>query len=255
MSPRRRHTLEQAIDLQLALRTVLYPSGDWAHTWRTCAKPSPSRWPSTIPRRLGTGLGLSVTLFSARMTRLSLPPARPGACHGRRDIVLQALATHLASPTGPTCLSSGDRPEIVRPSTGRGATALAAAAGRGLRANSAGCHAELGCSRGPRPRRRGAADCRAAAAPCEPHDALGHGALALRQDAMPLPARGRGQSTQTARLVQRWPLGPAYTLAWASPTPMLTAGTGCPKECAAAPVAGCLEEAHAFAEQAPGACP
>ena len=45
--PEPRDTLEQAIDLRLALRAALRPVGDLRRIWRGSAKPRPSRRPST----------------------------------------------------------------------------------------------------------------------------------------------------------------------------------------------------------------
>jgi hypothetical protein len=55
--PESRHTLEQAIDLRLALRTALYPSGDWerilAHLREAEALALRNRAALDDPRRLG----------------------------------------------------------------------------------------------------------------------------------------------------------------------------------------------------------
>ena len=45
--PEQRDTREQAIDLRLALRTALQPSGDFGVSWRVCARPSLLPRPST----------------------------------------------------------------------------------------------------------------------------------------------------------------------------------------------------------------
>ena len=64
--PETRDTREQAIDLRLALRTALWPSGDLGRILVTAAR---GRVPRSVPRRLasaGPGLRLSVTPFLHR---------------------------------------------------------------------------------------------------------------------------------------------------------------------------------------------
>ena len=52
--PEQRHTREQAIDLRLALRTALSPSGNaWAYPGILCTRPNPSPQALDDPRRLG----------------------------------------------------------------------------------------------------------------------------------------------------------------------------------------------------------
>ena len=75
--PEQRDTREQAIDLRLALRTALQPSGDLGVSWRICARPRPSRSPRR-PSSAGTGLCSfcqSISASWARMTRPSPPPS------------------------------------------------------------------------------------------------------------------------------------------------------------------------------------
>ena len=77
--PETRATREQAVDLRLALRTALYPSGDWERTLALCAKPNPSRRPSTI--RVGWAKcrlsGTPTPYPRDAMTRPSPPASAP----------------------------------------------------------------------------------------------------------------------------------------------------------------------------------
>ena len=68
--PQNRTTMEQAVDLRLALRTALRPLVDLGRILRCCARPSPSLWPSTI--LVGSdgsrSFCLSISTSWARMT-------------------------------------------------------------------------------------------------------------------------------------------------------------------------------------------
>ena len=127
--PEQRDTREQAIDLRLALRTALSPSGDFG---RILAYSARGRGPRCGPRRpasAGTGLCSFCHAISSFMgaydqaiaaAQRALALATAGG-----DVVLHALANQLPRPpTRPRATIVGrstasGRP--WRPSTGRGA--------------------------------------------------------------------------------------------------------------------------------------
>ena len=61
--PEQRDTLEQAIDLRLALRSALIPSGNLGVSWRTLREAESLAAALDDPRRLGQVSSLSVKLF------------------------------------------------------------------------------------------------------------------------------------------------------------------------------------------------
>jgi predicted ATPase len=61
--PERHDTIEQAIDLRLTLRTALFPSGDLRRILAHLREAEALATGLDDPRRLGTGLALSVTPF------------------------------------------------------------------------------------------------------------------------------------------------------------------------------------------------
>ena len=132
--PETRDTREQAIDLRLALRSALRPSGDSGRILAYLREAEALAEALDDPRRLGqVSLFLSDHFTSwARMTRPSPPPSAPSRSPrpaGRSSCTRWRTATS-ATPTRPRATIGGrstasDRP--WRPSMGRGA---ASASGR-----------------------------------------------------------------------------------------------------------------------------
>ena len=77
--PEQRATREQAIDLRLALRSALLPSGDPGRILETCARPRPSRRPSTTHVGWDRSLSFwpSISTSGARMTQCMPLPSVP----------------------------------------------------------------------------------------------------------------------------------------------------------------------------------
>ena len=95
--PETRATREQAIDLRLALRKRSCRLATMGVSWCVCARPRPSRWPSTT--RVGWDRSRSfchtISSSGARMTRPSPPASVPSRSPRPAGIVvLQALANH-----------------------------------------------------------------------------------------------------------------------------------------------------------------
>ena len=203
--PETRDTREQAIDLRLALRTALLPSGDSGRILAYLREAEALAEALDDPRRLGQVSALSVKPFLrawARMTRPSPPPSAPS--RSPRPAGMSSCTrwrtTTSAEPTRPRATIVGrstasGRP--WRPSTGRGATSASA------RSSCPPCisRAWLACvpcrvghvRRGQDPRGRRAADCRGGCSPREPHDCL-----VGDRSAVP-PPRRPAQGTPPAR--------------------------------------------------------
>ena len=162
---------EQAIDLRLALRTALFPSGD---SGRILALSARGRDPRCGPRRsasAGAGLGLSVVHFRnvGPMTRLSPPPNVPlrSPRPAGRSSCTRWRTNGSALPTSPRATIVGRSTVSSRPwspSTGRSATSasgksnLPAVQSRGLPRRVPCGTGQVRRGQGPRGRR--AADCR-----------------------------------------------------------------------------------------------
>ena len=127
--PEQRDTREQAIDLRLALRSALLPSGDSGRILAYLHEAEALAEALDDPRRLGQVSGFLSTYFRpwARMTRPSPPPSAPSRSPrpaGMSSCTRWRTATS-AEPTRPRATIVGrstasGRP--WRPSRGRGAT-------------------------------------------------------------------------------------------------------------------------------------
>ena len=107
--PEQRDTREQAIDLRLALRSALLPSGDSGRILDISAR---GRGPRRGPRRsasAGTGLGLSVHTISTtgvRMTRPSPPASAPS--RSPRPAGMSSCTRWRTSPSAAAYQAQGD---------------------------------------------------------------------------------------------------------------------------------------------------
>ena len=194
--PEQRDTLEQAIDLRLALRSALQPSGDLGRILAFCARPRPSLRPSTT--RVGWDRSLafcqSISTTWARMTRPLPPASAPCARHGQRGC-RPARAGELLPRCrlpGPGRLSSGDR--LLQADRGvprRGAAPRALRSGQPARRDSPvptspGAMLSWACSLRAGPRGRGLQIAEAVAHPGSLMWASwGIGLLSLRQGDLP----------------------------------------------------------------------
>ena len=284
--PETRDTREQAIDLRLALRTALRPSGDFGRILASLREAEALAAALDDPRRLGqvsVFLSVHFRLMGAYDQAIAAAQRALALATASGDVVLHALANQLPRPSlpGPGRLSSGDRlPRADRGVPRRGAAPRALRPGLPARRALPCLPRLVPCRaghvrRGQGPRGRRAADCRGGCSPREPHVASqGIGLLALRQGdlprALPLLERAVGLC-QDADLPLYFPwmaaaLGAAYTLAGrvADAVPLLTQAmeqttatetVGYQALCRlslgeAQLLAGRLEEAHALAERA-----
>jgi predicted ATPase/class 3 adenylate cyclase/DNA-binding winged helix-turn-helix (wHTH) protein len=93
--PESRHTLEQAIDLRLALRTALYPSGDWERILAHLREAEPLAAALDDPRRLGqVSAFLALQLHNRGMYDQAVTAGQRALALATAsgDIVLEALA-------------------------------------------------------------------------------------------------------------------------------------------------------------------
>ena len=105
--PESRHTLEPAIDLQLALRTVLYPSGDWGHILAYLQEAESLAVALDDPRRLAqVSVFLSHYFRGEAMYDQAIASRRALAlAMAARDVLLQALANQYL---GQAYMNQGD---------------------------------------------------------------------------------------------------------------------------------------------------
>jgi tetratricopeptide (TPR) repeat protein len=284
--PESRHTLEQAIDLRLALRTALFPSRDLERILVSLHEAESLALALDDPRRLG-----QVTVFLAsQFIRLGMYDQAITA--GQRavalataagDVLLQALAKEYL---GQTYMNQGDYHQGID-CLGQAVTFFDGAPGHerfgqltmpGVfsRYILARCHAELGTF--AEGHARAEEGLRIAEATPDPASlifaAWGIGVVALRQGDLPraLPRLERAMAIcQDADLLTNFPglavdLGAAYTLGGrvTDAVPLLAQvleqraamNAGAPDPLCrlslgeAQLLAGRLEEAHALAEQA-----
>ena len=181
--PEQRDTREQAIDLRLALRSALLRLATMGASWRICARPRPSRWPSTTR----VGWDRSLRFLSLHFYRMGAYDQAIAAAQralalatASGDVVLHALANQYLGYRlpGPGRLSSGDR--LLQADRGvprRGAAPRALRSGLPAR-RALPCPPRLvpcragHVRRGQCPRGRRAADCRGGCSPREPHVCL-----------------------------------------------------------------------------------
>ena len=229
--PETRDTREQAIDLRLALRSALLPSGDFGRILATLREAEALAEALDDPRRLGqVSVFLSFHFYSwARMTRPSPPPSAPWRSPrpaGRSSCRRWRTATS-AQPTRARATIVGRSTASGRPwRPSRGAAPRALRSGLlpavHLPCLSRACHAELGTF--AEGRAFGEEGLRIAEAVAHPGSLMiaswGIGLLALRQGdlprALPLLERAVGLC-QEADLPVLFPLmaaalGAAYTL-------------------------------------------
>ena len=283
-----RDTREQAIDLRLALRSALLPSGRlWAYPGVSARGRGPRRGPRR-PASAGTGLALSVTPFLtawARMTRPSPPPSAPS--RSPRPAGMSSCRRWRTSYLGLAYQAQGDYRRAI--DCLRQTVASLDGARRHERFGQVILPAvHLPClprlvpcraghvRRGQCPRGRRAADCRGGGSPREPHDVPLGGSVCCPSAKATCPGRSPCSNgpwasvrTRTSRLYFPWmaaALGAAYTLAGrvADAVPLLTQAmeqtmatemVGYQALCRlslgeAQLLAGRLEEAHALAERA-----
>jgi predicted ATPase len=284
--PEQRDTHEQAIDLRLALRSALYPSGDWRRILACLHEAEALATARDDPRRLG-----QVSLFlsdhfrnmGARDQAIAAAQRALALATAGGDIVLQALANQYL---GHAYRVQGDYRQAID-CFGQTVASLDGARCRepfGLatlpsvnsRAYLVACHAELGTF--PKGRAFGDEGLRIAEAVAHPGSLMvacwGIGLLALRQGdlsrALPLLERAVGLC-QEADLPAWFPLmaaalGTAYTLGGrvADAVPLLMQAieqitaietvegqVQCYLALGEAQLlTGCLEEVHALAERA-----
>ena len=284
---RQRDTREQAIDLRLALRSALLPSGDFGRILACLREAEALAAALDDPRRLGQVSRLSVTSIStswARMTRPSPPPSVPS--RSPRPAGMSSCRRWRTSYLGVAYQAQGDYRRAIdcfgqtvasldgaRRHERFGQVFLPAVLSR---ACLAWCHAELGMF--AEGRALGEEGLRIAEAVAHPASLMfaswGIGLLALRQGdlprALPLLERAVG-ICQDADLPVYFPwmaaaLGAAYTLGGrvADAVPLLTQAMEqttatervdfqalCRLSLGEAQLlAGRLEEAHALAERA-----
>ena len=126
--PETRATREQAIDLRLALRTALQPSGDLGRILAFCARPRPSRQPSTTRVGWDRSLSLcqSISIFMGAYDQAIASGQRALAlATASGEVVMHALANQYL---GAAYHTQGDYRQAIdclgrlwHPSTGRGA--------------------------------------------------------------------------------------------------------------------------------------
>ena len=239
--PEQRDTREQAIDLRLALRSALRPSGDLERILACLREAEALAEALDDPRRLGQVSALSVKPFLlswARMTRPSPPPSAPWRSPrpaGMSSCTRWRTSTS-ATPTRPRATIVGrstasGRP--WRPSTGRGATSASV---RSIlpavtsRAWLAWCHAELGTfAEGRALGEEGLRIAEAVDSPREPHVWPRGGSVCWPSARATCPGRSPGSNgpwasvrTRTSRSISlRWLRPWVRRIPWpgASPTP------------------------------------
>jgi tetratricopeptide (TPR) repeat protein len=242
--PEQRHTREQAIDLRLALRTALYPSGDAGRILAVLREAEALAEALDDHRRLGQVLlflsqhfyhegAYDQAIAASQRVLVFATASRDAVLHARANYYCGlAYEVQTAYRQAIDCLG-----EIVVALKGAqryerfGQATLPAVVAR---ANAAGCHAELGLfAEGRALGEEGLRMAEAAAHPASLMIALwGLGLLALRQGdlqrALPLLERAMGlcQDADLPSWFPRMaaPLGAAYTLAGrvADALPLLT---------------------------------
>ena len=204
--PEQRDTREQAIDLRLALRSALHPSGDLGRILAYLREAETLAEALDDPRRLGQ-VSVFLTVYFCFMgaydQAIAAAQRALALATASGDVVLHALANlrPRLQPTRP-------RATIVGRSTASGQTVASldgarrrerfgqvCPARRALPCPAlAWCHAELGTfAEGTCPRGRRAPDCRGGGAPREPHVGL------VRERSAVPPPRRPAQGTPPAR--------------------------------------------------------
>ena len=181
--PEQRDTREQAIDLRLALRTALLPSGDFGRILAYLREAEALAAALDDPRRLGqVSLFLShhFYIMGAYDQAIAAAQRALALATASGDVVLHALANQYLghSLPGPGRLSSGDR--LLRADRGvprRGAAPRALRSGLPARRALPCLPRLVPCRaghvrRGQGPRGRRAPDCRGGCSPREPHACL-----------------------------------------------------------------------------------
>ena len=202
--PETRDTREQAIDLRLALRLALYPSGDRGYILEALCEAESLAEALDDPRRLGqVSAFLSDHFYNMSAYDQSITTAHRALAlaTASADVVMQALANHALGRAyhaqgdyrrAIDCLGQTVAPfEGARRHERFGHFFLPAVSSRVW---LAACHAELGTfAEGTDPRRRRAADCRGGGASRKPH-------VGLLRDRSAVPPPGRPvQGTLPAR--------------------------------------------------------
>ena len=239
--PEQRHTREQAIDLRLALRSALWPSGNLGRILAYLREAEALAAALDDQRRLGQVLFMLSNLFySMGAPDQAVPAGQRALALGRRGCrparAGEPLPRH--SLPGPGRLSAGDRLlQADRGGPRRGAAPRALRPGSPARRDLLCLPRRVPCRvghirGGHGPGGRGAPHCRGGCSAREPHVCLlGGGLLALRQGdlprALPLLERAVG-ICKDADLPVYFPrmaaaLGAAYTLAgrFADAVPLL----------------------------------
>jgi tetratricopeptide (TPR) repeat protein len=284
--PEQRHTIEQAIDLRLALRSALVPSGDWGRILGYLREAESLAVALDDPRRLARVsrfLAAHFSLMGAHNQAIAAAQRTLALATASGDVVLQALGNYFL---GTAYHAQGDYRRAID-CLGQTVASLGGAQRRerfgafslpsvNSRTYLAQCHAELGTfAEGSALGEEGLQIAEAVAYPASLMVASsGVGLLALRQGDLPraLPLLERAVSIcQQAGLPARFPpiaaaLGAAYTLGGriADAVPLLTQAmaqstaresvyfeTLCSLPLGEAHLAaGHVEEAHTLAERA-----